>query len=89
VRVAGCLFFFALTTLATILASCKVVSNGEWLATANETEIANVIYQFGEERKSRHIASAIKRFQENTPLETTLQLANIVASVFCTSNKFP
>jgi 16S rRNA (cytosine1402-N4)-methyltransferase len=45
------------------------ISAAEWLATANETEIANVIYQFGEERKSRHIASAIKRFQENTPLE--------------------
>jgi 16S rRNA (cytosine1402-N4)-methyltransferase len=66
------------------------ISAAEWLATANETEIANVIYQFGEERKSRHIASAIKRFQENTPLETTLQLANIVASVVrAKKNKHP
>jgi 16S rRNA (cytosine1402-N4)-methyltransferase len=57
------------------------VSAAEWLAGANETKIANVIYDFGEEQKSRHIASAIKKFQEKTPVETTLQLANIVASV--------
>ncbi len=66
------------------------ISASEWLATTNETEIANVIYQFGEERRSRHIASAIKRFQEETPLETTLQLANIIASVVKTKkNKHP
>ncbi len=66
------------------------ISASEWLATTNETEIANVIYQFGEERRSRHIASAIKRFQAETPLETTLQLANIVASVVKTKkNKHP
>ncbi|AYQ56186.1 rRNA small subunit methyltransferase H [Bathymodiolus thermophilus thioautotrophic gill symbiont] len=66
------------------------ISAAEWLATASETEIADVIYKFGEERKSRHIATAIKRFQENAPLETTLQLANIVASVVRTKkNKHP
>lgn len=66
------------------------VSAAKWLATANETEIANVIYEFGEERKSRHIASAIKKFQEEMPLETTLQLANLVASVVKTKkNQHP
>lgn len=66
------------------------ISASEWLATTNETEIANVIYQFGEERRSRHIASAIKQFQAEIPLETTLQLANIVASVVKTKkNKHP
>jgi 16S rRNA (cytosine1402-N4)-methyltransferase len=44
-----------------------------------------MIYEFGEERKSRHIASAIKRFQQQQPIETTLQLANIVASVVKTA----
>ncbi|BAS67439.1 16S rRNA (cytosine(1402)-N(4))-methyltransferase RsmH [Bathymodiolus septemdierum thioautotrophic gill symbiont] len=57
------------------------ISAAQWLATANETEIANVIYEFGEERRSRQIATAIKRFQIEKPIETTLQLANIVASV--------
>ncbi|WXT99591.1 MAG: Ribosomal RNA small subunit methyltransferase H [Catillopecten margaritatus gill symbiont] len=66
------------------------ISAAEWLATANETDIANVIYKFGEERKSRHIATAIKRFQTEQPIQTTLQLANIVASVVKTKkNKHP
>lgn len=53
----------------------------QWLAQANEEEIANVIYQFGDEKKSRHIASRIKKFQLEQPLETTLQLANLVSEV--------
>lgn len=65
------------------------ISAAQWLASANETEIANVIYKFGEERKSRHIASAIKKFQAQQPLETTLQLANIIASVVRAKNKHP
>ncbi len=60
-------------------------SNGmnveQWLAAADEVEIADVIYTFGEERRSRQIARAIKRFQQQQPIKTTLQLANIVASV--------
>ena len=57
------------------------LSAAQWLAQANEEEIANVIYQFGDERKSRHIASRIKKFQLEQPLENTLQLANIVSEV--------
>ncbi|SMN10741.1 rRNA small subunit methyltransferase H [uncultured Candidatus Thioglobus sp.] len=65
------------------------MSAAQWLSQANETEIANVIYEFGEEKKSRQIASAIKKFQQKTPLETTLQLANIVSSVVYAKNKHP
>ncbi|CAC9579490.1 16S rRNA (cytosine(1402)-N(4))-methyltransferase RsmH [thiotrophic endosymbiont of Bathymodiolus puteoserpentis (Logatchev)] len=66
------------------------ISVAQWLVSADEVEIANVIYEFGEERKSRHIASAIKRFQQEQPIKTTLQLANIVASVVKTKkNKHP
>lgn len=57
------------------------LSAAQWLAQTNEEEIANVIYQFGDEKKSRHIASRIKKFQLQQPLETTLQLANIVSEV--------
>ena len=57
------------------------LSAAQWLAQANEEEIANVIYQFGDEKKSRHIASRIKKFQLEQPLETTLQLANLVSEV--------
>ncbi|SFV79290.1 rRNA small subunit methyltransferase H [hydrothermal vent metagenome] len=68
----------------------KGMSAAQWLANADETEIANVIYQFGEERKSRHIASAIKRYQQNQSIDTTLQLANIIAGVVKSKkNKHP
>ncbi|MGC2637239.1 MAG: 16S rRNA (cytosine(1402)-N(4))-methyltransferase RsmH [Acidobacteriaceae bacterium] len=41
-----------------------------------EKELANVIYEFGEERRSRRIARAIVR---SRPVTTTAQLARIVA----------
>jgi len=50
----------------------------EFLNSAKEEEIANVIYNYGEERKSRSIA---KRIVENRPLSTTKELADIVHSV--------
>lgn len=57
------------------------ISVAQWLKAADEVKIANVIYEFGEERKSRKIAYAIKKFQQKQMIETTLQLANIVSSV--------
>ena len=43
-----------------------------------ESDLADIFYQFGEERQSRRIARAIVRIRQNTPIETTHQLANIV-----------
>ena len=48
------------------------------LRDAAETEIADAIYRFGEERFSRRIARAIVQARESAPLETTAQLAAIV-----------
>jgi len=48
------------------------------LATVDETELADVIYQFGEERNSRRIARALVRARAARPLETTGQVADIV-----------
>ncbi len=45
---------------------------------AGEEELANLIYEFGEERRSRRIARAIVRAR---PLSTTAQLAKVVAAV--------
>jgi len=53
----------------------------DWLKTADEKEIADVLYKFGEERKSRQIASSIKRYQQDNELNTTSQLANIISKV--------
>ncbi len=57
------------------------MSAAQWLEKADAVEIANVIYEFGEEKKSRHIASAIKRYQQDKTITTTLQLADIVSQV--------
>ncbi|MDP3515824.1 MAG: 16S rRNA (cytosine(1402)-N(4))-methyltransferase RsmH [Pseudohongiella sp.] len=53
-------------------------SAAEWIAVASEEEIANVIYEFGEERYSRRIAKAIVRERALQPITRTLQLAEIV-----------
>ena len=52
----------------------------EWLATAEAGEIADVIRRFGEERHGRRIARAIVEQRLERPLETTDQLAELVAS---------
>ncbi len=46
-----------------------------------EAEIANILYEYGEERKSRRIAAAIVKDREETPFETTRQLASLVERV--------
>ena len=46
--------------------------------TAGEADIADVLYQLGEERRSRAIAKAIVRARGTAPIATTLGLARIV-----------
>jgi 16S rRNA (cytosine1402-N4)-methyltransferase len=48
--------------------------------TYPEEELARVIFEHGEERQSRRIARAIVRARERARIETTAQLASIVAS---------
>jgi 16S rRNA (cytosine1402-N4)-methyltransferase len=48
------------------------------LATADEEDLANIIFQHGEERYSRRIARAIVQARGVSPLTTTGQLAQIV-----------
>jgi 16S rRNA (cytosine1402-N4)-methyltransferase len=50
----------------------------EALATADERTLADVIYQFGEERYSRRIARNIVAARATAPIETTARLADIV-----------
>src|SRR6185437_3911606 len=45
---------------------------------ASEEDLANLIYEFGEERRSRRIARAIVRAR---PVTTTAQLAKVVTAV--------
>jgi 16S rRNA (cytosine1402-N4)-methyltransferase len=48
------------------------------LASLDESTLADVIFEFGEERHSRRIARAIAAARRSAPIETTGQLANIV-----------
>ena len=52
------------------------VGAAEWLNSAEESDIANVIWRYGEERRSRRIANAIVSAR---PLHRTQQLAEVVA----------
>ena len=53
----------------------------EWIAQTDETEMANVIYTFGEERAARRIARAIRERRLERPFETTDDLAALVERV--------
>ncbi len=59
----------------------QTVTAASWLRDSNETEIANALYQYGEEKRSRIIASTIKEYQKNNDLNSTLELANLIATV--------
>ena len=48
------------------------------LASVDEQDLANVIFQFGEERHSRRVARAIVRRRESGRIETTGELADLV-----------
>lgn len=56
-------------------------SAGEWLNSAGEKEIAQVLFRFGEERASRRIARAIVTRRAERPLESTVELAHLIESV--------
>ncbi|HEV3202951.1 MAG TPA: 16S rRNA (cytosine(1402)-N(4))-methyltransferase RsmH [Gemmataceae bacterium] len=49
-----------------------------WLRRLKERDLADLIYQFGEERFSRRIARKIVEIRRKQPLETTEQLARLV-----------
>lgn len=54
------------------------ISAAQWLATADEADIANIIKTLGEERYGKRIARAIVTQRETAPLTTTRELAILV-----------
>jgi 16S rRNA (cytosine1402-N4)-methyltransferase len=50
----------------------------ELIAGVDERDLADVIFRFGEDRKSRRIARAIVQARDEAPIETTARLASIV-----------
>ena len=53
-------------------------SAADWVNEEDEETLANVIYRFGEERRSRRIARAIIEARKTSRIERTLEFASIV-----------
>jgi len=63
------------------------VSAAQWLATVEEQDLVKVLKEYGEERFAKRIARAITQTREETPINTTQQLASIVAKAVPTREK--
>ncbi len=59
----------------------------QWLETASEAEIREVIHDYGEERFAKQIAKAIVAAGQREPIGTTGQLADIVGAAVRTREK--
>jgi len=57
------------------------LSAAEWLQRADEHDIAQVLWRYGEERASRRIARAIVQRRGRAPLHSTTQLAELIAAI--------
>lgn len=57
-------------------------SAADFINNADEKEIADVIFKYGDERKSRQIARKICEMRNIKPISTTKELADVVAKVF-------
>ena len=55
------------------------MSAADWIATASEQDLHEVIKNYGEERFSRQIARAIVAQRTESPIDTTRKLAQLVA----------
>lgn len=63
-------------------------SAADWVNTAEESEIARVLWEYGEERFSRRIARAIVARRQEMPIEDTLELANLISQAVPKKDKF-
>lgn len=57
------------------------VSAADVVNSYSEQELADIIFRYGEEKRSRAIARKIVAARAREPFQTTTQLANVVASV--------
>lgn len=54
------------------------LSAAQWLVQVDEKRLAQVLFEYGEERFARHIARAIKAYQLTQSIQTTRQLAKLI-----------
>jgi 16S rRNA (cytosine1402-N4)-methyltransferase len=62
-------------------------SAAEWLALADEKEIADVLWTWGEEKQSRRIARAIVQDRATKPFTRTAELAGLIARLMPRNDK--
>jgi 16S rRNA (cytosine1402-N4)-methyltransferase len=51
----------------------------ELVNSASEEELARIVFEYGEERRARKVAAAVARARARRPIETTDELARVVA----------
>lgn len=63
-------------------------SAADLLANRREEEIAEIIFEYGEDKLSRKIARAIVHQRKTAPIESTLQLAELVKGCYPPAQRF-
>lgn len=61
--------------------SCDGQTVADMVNSYEEKDLADIIYKYGEERQSRHIAKKIVEVRKEKEIKTTVELANIIRSV--------
>ena len=62
-------------------------SAAEWLNSAPEKEISDILYEYGDEKASRKIAKAIVKYRAISSLETTIELTKVIEAVLKRTGK--
>ena len=62
-------------------------SAGEWLNSATEKEISDILYEYGDEKASRKIAKAIVEYRATRFMETTIELTKTIETVLKRTGK--
>lgn len=66
----------------------KGLSAAQWLAQVDETKLVQVLFNYGEERFARRIAKAIISQRQQSPLVSTLQLAQLITKAVPIKEKY-
>ena len=74
-------FSFAKDAPLDMRMSCSGRTAADIVNETSEKELADLIYKYGEERKSRQIAAKIAEYRRLKPIETTKELAEIIYKV--------
>jgi 16S rRNA (cytosine1402-N4)-methyltransferase len=59
----------------------KVINAADVVNSYSEEDLANIIFQFGEEKNSRKIAKVIYEERRDKKIQTTLDLSNIITQI--------